>query len=185
VGCSQGSRRGDSVVPAILRLAAIGYIVSTGMIAAWRMAHGAWRMPHGACHGGTMARRATTARRTREDWRVNKSRLSLTLVGANGADAGRRVLLAFGIRVALAVGFVGCRAAGAAGCTDPDNLSGANVALRRSVEYTEFSSDDKKTCLGCGFFKASAGGCGTCQILSGLVSAAGHCTSWSARASGP
>jgi hypothetical protein len=116
---------------------------------------------------------------------VIKSRLSLTSVGANGADAGRRLLLMLGIRVALAVAFVNGRAAAAAGCTDPDNLSGADVALRRSVDYTDFSSDDKKTCRRCGFFKAGTGGCGTCQILSGLVSAAGHCTSWSARTGDP
>jgi hypothetical protein len=73
----------------------------------------------------------------------------------------------------------------AAVCADPDDLSGADVALRKSVEYTDSSSDDKKTCRGCAFFRAGTGGCGTCQILSGLVSTAGHCTSWSARTSGP
>ena len=100
-------------------------------------------------------------------------------------DAGRRSLLTFGVCVSLAVAFANRASAAAAGCTDPDDLSGADLALRKSVEYTDFSSDDKKTCRGCAFFKAGTGGCGSCQILSGLVSAAGHCTSWSARAGGP
>jgi hypothetical protein len=96
----------------------------------------------------------------------------------------RRSLLTFGIRLSLAMALVKETEA-APGCTDPDDLSGADVALRKSVEYTDFSSDEKKTCRGCTFFKADTGGCGSCQILSGLVSAAGHCTSWSAKAIGP
>jgi hypothetical protein len=114
---------------------------------------------------------------------VIESRVSLISEGANGVDAGRRWLLTLGIRLALAMALDDGKTEAAASCTDPDDLSGADVALRKSVEYTDFSSDDKKTCRGCAFFKAGAGGCGTCQILSGLVSAAGHCTSWSARAS--
>jgi hypothetical protein len=109
------------------------------------------------------------------------SRLSLGSESANAADVGRRWLLTTGIRVSLTMAFISGRSVLAAGCTDPDNLSGADVALRKSVEYTDLSSDEKKTCRGCGFFKAGSGGCGTCQILSGLVSAEGHCTSWSAR----
>jgi hypothetical protein len=110
-----------------------------------------------------------------------KSSLSRASKNADAADLGRRRLLAIGIRVSLATAFINGRTALAAGCTDPDNLSGADVALRKSVEYTDLSSDEKKTCLGCGYFKAGSGGCGTCQILSGLVSATGHCTSWSAK----
>jgi hypothetical protein len=115
---------------------------------------------------------------------VIKSRLSNSSAGENGADAGRRSLLRLGIWVSVAVAFANDTTAASADCTDPDDLSGADVALRKSVEYTDLSTDDKKTCRGCAFFKANAGGCGTCQILSGLVSAAGHCTSWRARASG-
>lgn len=103
---------------------------------------------------------------------------------AQTPETGRRSLLTFGVRLSLAVAFASGIAAGAE-CADPDDLSGADVALRKSVEYTDFSTDDKKTCRGCMFFKAGTSGCGTCQILSGRVSAAGHCTSWSARASGP
>jgi hypothetical protein len=116
---------------------------------------------------------------------VIKSRLALSSAGESGVNAGRRSLLTFGIRVSLALAFAHGRTAVAETCTDPDDLSGADVALRKSVEYTDLSSDDRKTCRGCTFFKTGTGGCGTCQILSGRVSAAGHCTSWSARASGP
>ena len=113
-----------------------------------------------------------------------KSRLALASEGADSVHAGRRRLLTLGIRASLAVAFINGRTA-LASCTDPDDLSGADLALRKSVEYTDLSSDAKKTCLGCAFFKAGAGGCGTCQILSGFVSAAGHCTSWSAKPSVP
>ena len=116
---------------------------------------------------------------------VIRSRLALSSAGANGADAGRRALLTFGIRVSLAIAFAHGSTVVAESCTDPDDLSGADLALRKSVEYTDLSSDDKKTCRGCTFFKTGTGGCGTCQILSGRVSAAGHCTSWSAMASSP
>ena len=116
---------------------------------------------------------------------MNKSRLSRTSKRVSGADAGRRSFLTIGVRVSLAVAFAGARIAAASNCTDPDDLSGADVALRKTVEYTDVSADDRKTCRGCAFYKSRTGGCGTCQILSGLVSAAGHCTSWSARASSP
>jgi len=114
-----------------------------------------------------------------------KSRFRFASKSADPADVGRRWLLTSGIRASLAMACINGRTVLAAGCTDPDNLSGADLALRKSVEYTDLSSDEKKTCRGCGFFKAGSGGCGTCQILSGLVSATGHCTSWSARAGVP
>jgi hypothetical protein len=116
---------------------------------------------------------------------VIESRVSFGSEGANGADAGRRSLLKFAIGLSLVLALLNGKAEVVAGCTDPDDLSGADVALRKSVEYTDKSSDENKTCRGCAFFKAGAGGCGTCQIVSGLVSATGHCTSWSARKSGP
>jgi hypothetical protein len=110
-----------------------------------------------------------------------KNRPSLTSEQADAAAAGRRSLLTMGISVSLAAAFICVRSVLAAGCTDPDDLSGADAALRKSVEYADFSSDEKKTCRGCAFFKAGTGPCGTCQILSGLVNADGHCTSWSAK----
>jgi hypothetical protein len=114
-----------------------------------------------------------------------KSPLSPASERADTANVGRRLLLTIGIRTSLALVFFNSRTVLAAGCTDPDDLSGADIALRKSVEYTETSPDEKKTCRGCGLFKGGSGGCGSCQILGGLVSAAGHCTSWSARAAVP
>jgi hypothetical protein len=115
-----------------------------------------------------------------------KSRLSLPCDHEEGALGARRALLAIGIRFSLAVVLLDCGTAfaAAAECTDPDDLSGADVALRKSVEYTDLSSDEKTTCRRCAFFKLGTGECGTCQVVSGLVSAHGHCTSWSARAEG-
>jgi High potential iron-sulfur protein len=94
---------------------------------------------------------------------------------------GRRSILSLGIYASLAGAFLeGTAVLAAARCTDPDDLSGADLALRKSVEYTDSSSDDK-TCRQCAFFKAHSDECGTCQIVTGLVSAGGHCTSWNAR----
>jgi hypothetical protein len=71
---------------------------------------------------------------------VIKSRVSLISEGASGADRGRRWLLTLGIRLSLAIALVDGKTEAAARCTDPDDLSGADVALRKSVEYTDFSS---------------------------------------------
>jgi hypothetical protein len=114
-----------------------------------------------------------------------KSPLSPASESADATAFGRRRLLTIGMRASFALAFFNSRTVLAASCTDPDDLSGADIALRKSVEYTETSPDEKKTCRGCGFFKGGSGGCGSCQILGGLVSAAGHCTSWSARATVP
>jgi High potential iron-sulfur protein len=115
-----------------------------------------------------------------------ESRLSLPSEHEKRVDGARRSLLAVGISFSLAVVSLDLRSAlaAAAGCTDPDDLSGAEVALRKSVDYTDLSLDEKTTCRGCAFFKLGTGECGTCQIVSGLVSARGHCTSWTARAEG-
>jgi hypothetical protein len=48
--------------------------------------------------------------------------------------------LTLGIRLSLAIALVDGKTEAAARCTDPDDLSGADVALRKSVEYTDFSS---------------------------------------------
>jgi hypothetical protein len=123
--------------------------------------------------------------RARIQW-LMKSRPSLPLDNEKSALGARRALLAIGIRFSLAIVLLDCRTAFAATaeCTDPDDLSGADVALRKAVDYTDLSLDEKTTCRGCAFFKLGTGECGTCQIVSGLVSARGHCTSWSARVEG-
>jgi hypothetical protein len=52
-------------------------------------------------------------------------------------------------------------------CYNPATLPMGQKAARRGVEFVEVSSDPKKRCGLCAFFKASAGNCGTCQILLG------------------
>jgi len=67
-------------------------------------------------------------------------------------------------------------------CVDPEELTPAEAGLRRSLGYTDTSSQPQKSCSGCGFFSAADAGCGTCKILNGgAVNAGGYCTSWSAR----
>jgi hypothetical protein len=71
----------------------------------------------------------------------------------------------------------GSRAA-ATSCTDAGSAS-----LRESLHYTDAASNPAEACGACGFFTASDGGCGSCTIMSGSVSAKGHCDSWSAKGS--
>jgi len=71
---------------------------------------------------------------------------------------------------------VGKRANAGASCTDPSSES-----LRSSLHYSDTAPNAAQSCSGCGFFTAGNGGCGTCTIMSGSVSATGHCDSWSAR----
>jgi High potential iron-sulfur protein len=67
-------------------------------------------------------------------------------------------------------------------CSDPDNLSNSEQALRKSLDYVETSADAKKTCRGCSFFALEGQGpCGSCQIMNGTVNANGHCTSWNSK----
>jgi hypothetical protein len=86
--------------------------------------------------------------------------------------------LFFGVAVASLVG----RAAAAdKACADPDKLDSGATALRGSLNYVEAGTDPAKTCAACGFFAATAGGCGSCQIFNGPVNSKGHCDSWSAK----
>jgi hypothetical protein len=63
-------------------------------------------------------------------------------------------------------------------CVDPEEVG---EGLRKSLHYTETSSDPQMICSGCNFFSAAAavGGCGQCQIMSAAANARGHCDSWS------
>ena len=68
-------------------------------------------------------------------------------------------------------------------CADMDTLTSAEKSVRRSLNYTESSADPERSCSGCDFFTAGAGGCGSCTIFSGgAVNPAGRCDSWSADA---
>jgi hypothetical protein len=67
-------------------------------------------------------------------------------------------------------------------CADPNNMTSAEESLRRTLKYTETSSDPAKICSGCAFFHAAqqAGGCGSCEMFGGKpVNPGGHCDSWS------
>lgn len=67
-------------------------------------------------------------------------------------------------------------------CADPDSMTSAEESVRRTLNYTESSSDPSKTCSGCEFFYAAKEGeaCGTCEIFGGKsVNPGGHCDSWS------
>ncbi|EED33565.1 conserved hypothetical protein [gamma proteobacterium NOR5-3] len=68
-------------------------------------------------------------------------------------------------------------------CADPASMSSAQESVRRTLKYTEISSDPAKTCAACEFFhvaKDGTDGCGTCEMFSGEpVNPQGHCDSWS------
>lgn len=68
----------------------------------------------------------------------------------------------------------GVRAANMA-CVEP-----ASESLRDSLSYMDPGPDSAQRCGGCDFFDNS-GTCGHCQIMSGPVSATGHCDSWAAK----
>jgi hypothetical protein len=93
----------------------------------------------------------------------------------------RRRLLKIGVWLPL-MGLLSSnlRTAGAAepapACVDPEEVG---EGLRKSLHYTETSSDPQMICSGCNFFVAGAGGCGQCQIMSAAANARGHCDSWS------
>lgn len=68
-------------------------------------------------------------------------------------------------------------------CVSPDSLSPSENSLRQSVNYTEKSENPETVCGQCAYFHADgATGCGTCDILRGIVNESGHCASWAQRA---
>ena len=91
----------------------------------------------------------------------------------------RSVQLPFGLFLASAGASTLMAAESGGVCADPSAMDGGQKGIRDSLHYTEASSDPTKTCLGCGFFQATANGCGTCAIFSGPANAKGHCDSWS------
>lgn len=67
-------------------------------------------------------------------------------------------------------------------CADESAMTAAEKSLRRTLEYTETSSDPAKTCSDCEFFRAEkdASGCGTCEMFGGKqANSGGYCVSWS------
>ena len=68
-------------------------------------------------------------------------------------------------------------------CAKPSALSEAEKQQRKLDNYTERSPDPGKTCSGCRFFTAGAGGaaCGKCAIFNGPANPHGKCDDWAAR----
>ena len=66
-------------------------------------------------------------------------------------------------------------------CVDMEHLDSGQKSIRESLNYTNKSADAAKTCAACGFFEATAGGCGNCMIFTGPAAATGFCDSWSAK----
>ncbi len=69
---------------------------------------------------------------------------------------------------------------GTLACMDTTGLTDAEKAMRNQLQYADRSPDPTKVCSGCRFFvaNASANACGTCTLVKGPISPAGHCTSW-------
>lgn len=68
-------------------------------------------------------------------------------------------------------------------CYDPASLPLSQKNRRRSLGYTDASTDPKKSCSVCAFFTIGEGSCGNCQLLSaGPVSANGVCNSFALKA---
>ncbi|PLK26206.1 high-potential iron-sulfur protein [Novosphingobium sp. TH158] len=71
--------------------------------------------------------------------------------------------------------------AGTNACYDPATLPMSQKSLRRSVEYVNVSADPSKRCGLCAFYQAK-GDCGSCQILTSVVSPAAYCSSYAPKA---
>lgn len=83
----------------------------------------------------------------------------------------------------VAAGFflVGCGSKGnQLNCTD--SLRKAEISMRESLNYVEYSPDSEKSCVQCAFYTGDTQGCGDCQIFSGPVNPEGVCDSWSKKA---
>lgn len=102
----------------------------------------------------------------------------------------RRTVLLRGLQIPIVGGVVAALSACESNdgdallvCADPGSMSSAQESVRRTLKYTEISSDSAKTCAACEFFYApKAGGvaCGTCEIFAGeSVNPSGYCDSWS------
>ena len=103
-----------------------------------------------------------------------------TLEAIETIDRRRRSLLADGMRVWVGA-TLGAAVAHAATCADPEELTGAQLSLRKTAEYRDSYPDEKQTCRHCQFFRSREGDCGNCRAIGGPVSGGGHCNSWSER----
>jgi High potential iron-sulfur protein len=102
-------------------------------------------------------------------------------------DRNRRSLLAAIGLAPLAFAATRAVAAGPAleTCPDPASLTFAQKTRRRSIAYSEPSTDAARQCRLCAFFTPVCDGatCGACQLLSGgAVAPNGVCASFAAKA---
>jgi len=77
----------------------------------------------------------------------------------------------------------GCQQqANQASCANPETLDESQLGLRHSLAYTDSSTTRDRSCSNCAYFSATASNpsCGSCELFNGPVSAAGHCSSWTA-----
>ena len=70
----------------------------------------------------------------------------------------------------------------ASSCLGYATLSASDQQMRTSLNYEDESAVAGQYCANCRFYNApdDMAPCGGCQIFSGPVSPAGHCTSWAA-----
>jgi len=65
-------------------------------------------------------------------------------------------------------------------CGDLSGLNSQQRQTRTTLEYVEATPFPDKRCDNCQLYVAPAQGssCGTCQVVAGPVTPAGHCKSW-------
>ena len=94
----------------------------------------------------------------------------------------RCIQIPIGGSILLGLAACGSKESNSMVCADPNTMTSAEESVRRTLKYTETSSDPAKTCSDCEFFHAAqeTGGCGTCEMFGGKpVNPGGHCDSWS------
>jgi hypothetical protein len=71
------------------------------------------------------------------------------------------------------------KAPAALSCTDTTGLSAADVTVRTSLAYVDFSTDPAKSCTTCQqFVPTTPTSCGTCKVLKGPINTKGNCKSY-------
>lgn len=96
--------------------------------------------------------------------------------------ANRRKVLALAALTPLAALTWASSASAGASCYDPDALPLSQKSRRRSLHYSEASSDPARHCSACNYFTPSSAGCGACAMLGGgSVNAGAVCSSFAAK----
>lgn len=87
----------------------------------------------------------------------------------------RRLLLIGGSALAL-LGASACNR-GPAACTDVSGLTPEEIKTRKTLGYTDKSSDKNETCENCQQWvpPAESGQCGGCKVIKGPVHPNGYC----------